>query len=119
MDDSRRYLRISSADGSTLPISGRAVRLPGVHMSDDLFSKILEESKLGKHQAHARYYRRLALQIIGLHFGQMEIKTIMHNLLLRYEWSVPEGYEWKLDNSTLPVPKDHLPVRMRPLQAAP
>ena len=55
---------------------------------------------------------------IGLYFGQMEIKTIMHNLLLRYEWSVPDDYVWKLDNSTLPVPKDHLPVRMRPLRGS-
>ncbi|MFE3291545.1 cytochrome P450 [Rhodococcus sp. NPDC059234] len=52
---------------------------------------------------------------IGLYFAQMEIKTIMHNLLLRYEWSVPEGYHWKLDNTTLPVPKDHLPARLRAL----
>lgn len=52
---------------------------------------------------------------IGLYFAQMEIKTIMHNMLLRYEWSVPDGYTWKLDNSTLPVPKDRLPVRVRAL----
>ena len=51
---------------------------------------------------------------IGLYFAQMEIKTIMHNLLLEYEWSVPADYTWKLaDNSTLPVPKDHLPVTLR------
>ncbi|SDD03110.1 cytochrome P450 [Rhodococcus tukisamuensis] len=50
---------------------------------------------------------------IGLYFAQMEIKTIMHNLLLEYEWSVPDGYTWKLDNSTLPVPKDRLPVTLR------
>ncbi|MGW5075059.1 cytochrome P450 [Rhodococcus sp. NPDC004095] len=52
---------------------------------------------------------------IGLYFAQMEIKTIMHNMLLRYEWSVPEDYRWELDNSTLPVPKDRLPVRLRAL----
>ncbi|MFC4602989.1 cytochrome P450 [Rhodococcus kronopolitis] len=50
---------------------------------------------------------------IGLYFAQMEIKTIMHNLLLEYEWSVPDGYTWKLDNTTLPVPKDRLPVTLR------
>lgn len=52
---------------------------------------------------------------IGLYFAQMEIKTIMHNMLSRYEWSVPADYVWKLDNSTLPVPKDRLPVRVRAL----
>lgn len=49
---------------------------------------------------------------IGLYFAQLEIKTIMHNLLLTHEWSVPADYEWTLDNSTLPVPKDRLPVRL-------
>ncbi|WP_132992102.1 cytochrome P450 [Gordonia zhaorongruii] len=50
---------------------------------------------------------------IGLYFGQMEIKTIMHNLLRNYEWSVPADYEMPMDYSALPVPKDKLPVRMR------
>ncbi|MGV9712924.1 cytochrome P450 [Gordonia sp. NPDC003424] len=47
---------------------------------------------------------------IGLYFGQMEIKTIMHHLLRGYEWSVPAGYEIPMDYSALPVPKDKLPV---------
>jgi cytochrome P450 len=52
---------------------------------------------------------------IGLYFAQLEIKTIMHNLLLTHEWTVPSGYKWKLDYSTLPVPKDGLPVRLNKL----
>jgi cytochrome P450 len=50
---------------------------------------------------------------IGLYFGQLEIKTIMHNLLLTSQWTVPAGYQWKLDYSTLPIPKDGLPVRLQ------
>jgi len=49
---------------------------------------------------------------IGLYFGQMEIKTIMHNLLRDYEWSVPSGYQIPMDYSALPVPKDKLPVAL-------
>ncbi|WP_298441392.1 cytochrome P450 [Gordonia sp. (in: high G+C Gram-positive bacteria)] len=49
---------------------------------------------------------------IGLYFGQMEIKTIMHNLLRDYEWSVPAGYRLPMDYSALPVPKDRLPVTL-------
>ncbi|MGF6885563.1 cytochrome P450/uncharacterized protein (DUF2236 family) [Nocardia sp. GAS34] len=52
---------------------------------------------------------------IGLYFGQLEIKTVMHNLLLTHDWTVPQGYRWKLDYSTLPVPKDGLPVRLKKL----
>lgn len=50
---------------------------------------------------------------IGLYFGQMEIKTIMHHLLRGYEWSVPADYELPMDYSALPVPKDKLPVTLR------
>jgi cytochrome P450 len=49
---------------------------------------------------------------IGLHFGGMEVKSVMHQVLLRYRWTVPAEYEWPLDMSTLPVPKDGLPVRL-------
>jgi cytochrome P450/uncharacterized protein (DUF2236 family) len=54
-----------------------------------------------------------AHKCIGLNFAHIEIKLIMHNLLLTHEWTVPNGYQWKLDYTTLPVPKDGLPVRLR------
>lgn len=54
-----------------------------------------------------------AHKCIGLNFAHIEIKLIMHNLLLTHEWTVPPGYQWKLDYTTLPVPKDGLPVRLR------
>lgn len=50
---------------------------------------------------------------IGLYFGQMEIKTIMHHLLRGYEWSVPADYTMPMDYSALPVPKDKFPVTLR------
>ncbi|GAB90003.1 cytochrome P450 [Gordonia rhizosphera] len=50
---------------------------------------------------------------IGLYFGQMEIKTILHHVVRNFEWSVPEGYQIPMDYSALPVPKDNLPVDLR------
>ncbi|HEY2214934.1 MAG TPA: cytochrome P450, partial [Acidimicrobiales bacterium] len=58
-----------------------------------------------------------AHKCIGLNFAHIEIKLIMHNLLLTHEWTVPPGYQWKLDYTTLPVPKDGLPVRLRQIPA--
>ncbi len=49
---------------------------------------------------------------IGLYFAQMEIKTILHNLLRDYEWFVPADYRIPMDYSALPVPKDRLPVTL-------
>lgn len=50
---------------------------------------------------------------IGLYFGQMEIKTIMHQLLRNYEWSVPDDYTLPMNYSSLPIPKDGFPVTLR------
>lgn len=49
---------------------------------------------------------------IGLHFGGMEIKAALHQMLLRYHWSVPSNYEMPIDWSSLPRPKDGLPIRL-------
>ena len=53
---------------------------------------------------------------IGLYFAQMEIKTIMHNLLRRYEWTVPDSYEWAVNPRTLAEPKQGLPAHFSPLR---
>jgi cytochrome P450 len=49
---------------------------------------------------------------IGLYFGGMQVKAAMHQLLLRYRWSVPTGYEMPIDWTSLPRPKDGLPVHL-------
>lgn len=55
-----------------------------------------------------------AHKCIGMFFGGMEIKAILHQMLLNFEWSVDPGYETKFTFSgTLPVPKDGLPVHLR------
>lgn len=53
-----------------------------------------------------------AHKCIGLHFGEMEVKAILHQMLLRFRWSVPEGYVMKQDFTSLPIPKDRLPVTL-------
>lgn len=52
---------------------------------------------------------------IGMHFGTMEVKAILHQLLLSYRWSVPAGYEPVIDYGTGPYPADGLPIELRPL----
>jgi cytochrome P450 len=52
---------------------------------------------------------------IGLHFGGIEVKAIMHQILLRFAWSVPDGYEIPLSYATGPTPGDGLPLELRHL----
>ena len=53
-----------------------------------------------------------AHKCIGLHFAEMQIKAILHQLVLHYRWSVEPGYEMRVDTTTLPVPADGLPVKL-------
>ena len=49
---------------------------------------------------------------IGLYFGMMQIKAAMHQALLNFEWRVPDGYVMPIDWTSLPRPKDGLPVEL-------
>jgi len=52
---------------------------------------------------------------IGMSFGGMEIKAVLHQMLLGYRWNVPAAYQLPIDWSSLPRPKDGLPVRLERL----
>ncbi len=54
---------------------------------------------------------------IGMFFGLMEVKAILHRLLLTHEIHVRPGYDMPVDWVSLPVPADGLPVRLEPVSA--
>lgn len=49
---------------------------------------------------------------IGLHFAEMQVKAILHQVVTRYRWSVPKNYQMPLDLTSLPSPADKLPVKL-------
>ena len=53
-----------------------------------------------------------AHKCIGLHFAEMQVKAILHEVLLNYRWTVPQDYEMPVDTTSLPVPGDGLPVTL-------
>jgi cytochrome P450 len=46
---------------------------------------------------------------IGMHFASVQIKATLHQIVRRYRWRVPDGYEMPLDTTSLPIPADDLP----------
>jgi len=50
---------------------------------------------------------------LGMHFAGVEVKAIVHQLLLRFEWHVDPGYLAPLDFTSLPFPSDGQPVDLR------
>jgi cytochrome P450 len=55
-----------------------------------------------------------AHKCIGMHFGAMEVKAILHRLLQTRRFRVAPGYEPPLAAGTGPYPADGLPVRITP-----
>jgi hypothetical protein len=52
---------------------------------------------------------------IGMHFGGMEVKAPLHQLLLRNSLRAPAGYEPVMDYGTGPFPADGLPIELHAL----
>lgn len=59
-----------------------------------------------------------AHKCIGLYFGGMTVKAIMHRMLLHYRWTVPADYTPPMGWATGPVPLDGLPIRLEYLGAS-
>jgi cytochrome P450 len=55
-----------------------------------------------------------AHKCIGMHFGAMEVKAILHRLLQTRRFWVAPDYEPPLAAGTGPYPADGLPVRITP-----
>ncbi|MGV9822248.1 cytochrome P450 [Nocardia xishanensis] len=53
-----------------------------------------------------------AHKCIGLYFGGMTVKAVLHQMLLEYRWTVPAGYQVPLVAGTGPTPADGLPIRL-------
>ncbi len=51
-----------------------------------------------------------AHKCIGMHFGEMEIKSVAYHALARFRFEVDPAYEMPIDYTSLPVPSDGLPL---------
>jgi cytochrome P450 len=52
---------------------------------------------------------------IGQHFATLQVKAIMHQLLLRYRWSIAPGYSMPYQLVPIAKPRDGLPVTLQRL----
>lgn len=50
---------------------------------------------------------------LGAQFAHLLAKVVLHQLLLRYELSLPPGYVLRMQHVPIPKPKDGLPMRLR------
>jgi cytochrome P450 len=52
---------------------------------------------------------------LGRRFAETQVRLVMHQLLLRYRFEVPDGYTMAVQQAPISKPRDGLPVRFRPL----
>ncbi|MDG4825339.1 cytochrome P450 [Asanoa sp. WMMD1127] len=51
---------------------------------------------------------------LGMAFSNLEVRTVLAQILSRFRWSVPAGYVPPMSNVSLPYPRDGLPVDLQP-----
>lgn len=49
---------------------------------------------------------------LGFKFAEAQIKSIVHQLVLRFRWSVPDGYRMPVQQAPISKPLDGLPIRL-------
>ena len=52
---------------------------------------------------------------IGRHFAEAQVRLIMHHMVRRYRWRVPDGYRMPVQQAPISKPTDGLPVELETL----
>ncbi|MBI3692107.1 MAG: cytochrome P450, partial [Mycolicibacterium aromaticivorans] len=94
-------------------------RLPELWTDPEKFDPARFSEPRNEHKRHRYAFAPFgggAHKCIGMVFGQLEIKTVMHRLLRKYRLELPHpGYQPRYDYAGMPVPMDGMPIVLRPL----
>lgn len=112
-------------DGRTIPAGAMVVTYP-IHThymekywsSPGRFDPERFSDVRAEHKNHAYCWVPFsggAHMCIGLHFAIMQIKLVMFEMLLRYRWTVPDGYQMPVQQSPISKPRDGLPIYLEAL----
>jgi cytochrome P450 len=52
---------------------------------------------------------------IGMRFAEMQIRQVIFQLVKRFRWSVPDGYNMPVQQAPISKPMDGLPLRLEAL----
>jgi cytochrome P450 len=122
----RRTVRDTELLGYYIPEGTNVIAYPGMnHRLPELWTDPLKfdpdrfTEPRNEHKRHRYAFTPFgggAHKCIGMVFGQLEIKTILHRLLRKYQLELPRpGYKAVWDYGGMPIPKDGMPIMLRPL----
>jgi cytochrome P450 len=123
----RQTVRDTELLGHYLPAKTNVVVWPGVnHKLPELWTdpEKFDPDRFAEPRAEHKRHRYAftpfgggAHKCIGMVFGQLEVKTVMHRLLRKYRLELPRpGYASRYDHGGMPVPMDGMPMVLRPLR---
>jgi cytochrome P450 len=123
----RRTVRDTELLGYYLPAGTNVIAYPGMNhrlpeiwtdpekFDPDRFAEPRNEHK--KHRYAFTPFGGGAHKCIGMMFGQLEVKTIMHRLLRKYRLELPgPNHKPRWDYGGMPVPMDGMPIVLRALR---
>jgi cytochrome P450 len=122
----RRTVRDTDLLGYYLPEGTNVIAYPGMnHRLEELWTDPMKfdperfTEPRNEHKRHRYAFTPFgggSHKCIGMVFGQLEVKTILHRLLRRYrlELASPD-YRPRWDYSGMPIPMDGMPIVLRPL----
>ena len=123
----RQAVRDTDLLGFYIPAGTNVIAYPGLNhrlpeiwtdpmkFDPDRFAEPRNEHK--RHRYAFTPFGGGAHKCIGMVFGQLEVKTILHRLLRKYRLEVPRpGYKATWDYGGMPVPMDGMPIVLRPLR---
>lgn len=123
----RQAVRDTSIQGHFVPAGtnitvwpGMNHRLPELWTDPEKFDPARFAEPRSEHKRHRYAFAPFgggAHKCIGLVFGQLEIKAVMHRMLQNYRLELPHpGYTPHYDNAGMPLPIDGMPIVLRPLR---
>lgn len=121
----RRTVRACEFGGFRIPANtmvtvfpGFTQRMPEWWEDPDRFDPLRFAPERAEHKRHPFSWTPFgggSHMCIGLHFAELQVKAVMHQLLLRYRISVPEGYRMSYQLVPIAKPRDNLPVVLSPV----
>lgn len=120
----RKAVKDTQIEGHYIPAGSIVAIAPAVNHFDPAYwsnPDDFDPDRFGPERREDKSHRNAwipfgggAHKCIGLHFGSLEVKAILHQVLLTHSWSLPDDYEVRWDNTSLPVPVDGLPITFHP-----
>ncbi|MEV0248289.1 cytochrome P450 [Nocardia sp. NPDC050712] len=92
------------------------------HLLPELWTRpeIFDPERFAPHRREDKSHRLAwvpfgagAHKCIGMHFGTLEVKTLLAEMVRAYEWRLPADYRMPWGFTTIPFPRDDAPVTLR------